>query len=64
MHKVRIMVAVDLGGLDEERVARCQATLEQRLHEEARRQLDAIAFQWHGQETCYLTVGSTREEER
>ena len=61
-HKVRVLVAVDFGGLDEASVRRYQRTLEQRLREEARRQLDAMAFQWPGQETYDLSVGSTREE--
>ena len=62
MHKVKVLVAVDFGGLDDASVGHYQNVLDHRLRNEARRYLDEIAKQWPGQETFDLSVGSTREE--
>ena len=62
MHQVRVLVAVDFGGLDEASVRRYQRRLEVALRGEASLVLSRIAWHWPGQESYDLSVGSTREE--
>ena len=62
MHRVKVLVAVDLGGLDEWSVRKYQGELQAAVDSAARGYLDGLARQWPGQETWDLSVGSTREE--
>ena len=62
MHKVRVLVAVDFGGLDERSVKKYQAELAAAVGSAARIYLSELATRWPGQETWSLSVGSTREE--
>ena len=62
MHKVRVLVAVDFGGLDEASVKKYQAELQAACDSAARKYLDTLARQWPADETWDLSVGSTREE--
>ena len=61
-HEVRVLVAVDFGGLDEYSVKKYQGELQAAVDSAARGYLTTLARQWPGQETWDLSVGSTREE--